>query len=175
MDKHILVATDGSDTAARAVAWAAEVAAKFDVPLTVAHVLQHGRPVEELARMAEVEHLVRTARNEAKLEWDNPPGTMGALFAGKNTADETARLVTLIGDEIAARAVDRAQHMGATKVDSRVGDGDYADEILEMAKTVGADMIVVGRRGLGRLRQVMMGSVSHKINQAADVTVVTVR
>ena len=41
--RHILVATDGSDTAQKAVTLAAELAAKFDVPLTVGHVLQYGR------------------------------------------------------------------------------------------------------------------------------------
>ncbi len=175
MNKHIFVATDGSDTAARAVDWAAEVAARFDVPLTIAHVLQHGRPVEELGRMAEVEHLVRTSHTQSGLEWDNVPGNMGDLLGRRRTADETSRLITVIGDEIVARAADRAREMGVKTVDTKVGNGDYADEILEMAERAGADMIVVGRRGLGRLRKMLMGSVSGKIVQAADVTVVTVR
>jgi nucleotide-binding universal stress UspA family protein len=46
MNTHIFVATDGSDTAMRAVDLAAEIAAAFDVPLTIGHVLQHGKPVD---------------------------------------------------------------------------------------------------------------------------------
>jgi len=175
MDKHILVATDGSDTAARAVAWAAEVAAKFDVPLTIVHVLQHGRPVEEMTRMAEAEHLVGAVHVQSLLEWDNVPGSLGDLLAGKRAAEDNARLITLIGEEIVARAAERARDIGVKRVDTMVGDGDYADEILAMAEKVGADMIVVGRRGLGRLREMMLGSVSNKINHASDVTVVTMR
>ncbi len=175
MNKHIIVATDGSDTAARAVDWAAEVAAKFELPLTVAHVLQHGRPIEEMTRMAEAEHLVSAVHGQSGLEWDNIPGSMGDLLAGKRAADENARLVTLIGDEIVARAAERARHIGVKNVDTKVGDGDYADQILDMADAAGADMIVLGRRGLGRLRKMLLGSVSNKIVNSADVTVVTVR
>ncbi len=175
MNRHILVATDGSDTATRAVDWAAEVAAKFDVPLTIAHVLQHGRPVEEMTRMAESEHLVREVHVQAGIEWDNVPGSMGDLLAGKLAAENNARLITLIGDGIVARAAERARDMGVKSVDTKIGEGDYADQILEMADQAGADMIVLGRRGLGRLREMMLGSVSSKINHAAGATVVTVR
>src|SRR6056297_3182472 len=118
MNKHIFLATDGSDTAARAVDWAAEVAAKFDVPLTIGHVLQHGRPVEELSRMAEVEHLVRTSHTRSGLEWDNVPGNMGDLLGRRRTADETSRLITVIGDEIVGRAAYRAREMGVKTVDT---------------------------------------------------------
>lgn len=175
MNKHILVATDGSDTASRAVTWAAEVAAKFDVPLTVAHVLHHGRPIEQMTRMAEAEHLVSAVHVQSDLEWDNVPGSMGDLLAGKVAAEDNARLITLIGDEIVARAAERAREMGVKSVDTKVGEGDYADQIMEMADKVGADMIVLGRRGLGHLREMLMGSVSNKINHVAGATVATVR
>ena len=40
MKQHIFVATDGSDTAMKAVDLASEIATEFGVPLTVGHVLQ---------------------------------------------------------------------------------------------------------------------------------------
>ncbi len=39
----------------------------------------------------------------------------------------------------------------------------------------GADTIVIGHRGLGRVKQIFQGSVSQKVNQQANCTVVTVR
>ena len=62
MKKHVLVATDGSDTAMRAVDLAAEIAGKFDVPLTIGHVLQFGRPSKELRRMADIEHITDSVK-----------------------------------------------------------------------------------------------------------------
>ena len=36
-------------------------------------------------------------------------------------------------------------------------------------------MIVVGHRGLGRIRTLLLGSVAQKVSQHANCTVVTVR
>ena len=44
-----------------------------------------------------------------------------------------------------------------------------------MAEAEGAGMIVLGRRGLGRLREVLVGSVTQKVLHATDRTVVIVR
>jgi nucleotide-binding universal stress UspA family protein len=56
-----------------------------------------------------------------------------------------------------------------------VAAGDYADEILDMAEAEEASMIVMGRRGLGRLREVLLGSVTQKVLHATDRTLVIVR
>lgn len=49
-----------------------------------------------------------------------------------------------------------------------------ADGICEYAEDVGADMIVMGRRGLGAFRA-MLGSVSYAVLQGASIPVVTVK
>jgi nucleotide-binding universal stress UspA family protein len=175
MKTHIFVATDGSETAAMAVELAAELAAKFDVPLTVGHVLLHGVPTWELSRLAEAEHLIEHAVTTSGLYFENVPGTMQNLFAESLTAADAARLVTRIGDEIVARAVDRARELGVKTVSSRVVNDDYTDGIVEMAGDAGADMIVMGRRGLGRLQSLFQGSVSQKVSQRAECTVLIVR
>ena len=175
MISNILVATDGSDTAGRAVDLAAEIASKLGVPLTVGHVLQHGARAEELNRMAEAEHLVRHTASEARLNIANIPSNMDALFTGTLSGADRERAIAVMGDEIADGAARRAKEKGAKNVSTRVVNGDYDEGILEMAKEVGADMIVIGHRGLGRLRQMFQGSVSQKVNQQAECTVVTVR
>jgi nucleotide-binding universal stress UspA family protein len=37
------------------------------------------------------------------------------------------------------------------------------------------DLVVMGRRGLGGIKGLLMGSLSHKISSMADCTVVTVK
>ncbi|RVH85207.1 universal stress protein, partial [Sinorhizobium medicae] len=60
-------------------------------------------------------------------------------------------------------------------VDVRVEPGDYAETILAVADEVDADLIVVGSRGLGGLRGLLVGSVSQKVVQHADCSVLVVR
>ncbi len=175
MKKHIFVATDGSDNAMAAVDFAAEIAAKFDVPLTIGHVLQLGRPSEELARMANVEHIVQSVDASTKSDFGVLSGTGGDLFASSRPTGDLMRAVTLIGDEMLKRATTRAQELGADRVDVKTARGDAADAILDMADSVGADMIVVGHRGLGRVRTMLLGSVAHKVSQHAICTVTVVR
>lgn len=175
MISNILVATDGSDTAERAIDLAAELASKLGVPLTVGHVLQHGARAEELNRMAEVEHLMRHTATETRMDVANIPSNMDAMFAGPLSGAEKERIIAVMGEEIVRRAAARAKEAGAGDVSTRVVNGDYDEGILDMAKAVGADTIVIGHRGLGRLKRLLQGSVSQKVNQQADCTVVTVR
>lgn len=175
MTRHIVVATDGSDTAMKAVDLASEIAAKFEVPLTVAHAMHFGRPPEELARMAEVEHLVERAKTRAPVDFPDVPDSMIKLFRDTRPGEDSMRLVTLIGDELMERAADRARELGVRSVAMRSVLDDPAEGILHIAEDVGADMIVLGHRGLGRLKRVMLGSVAQKVLSHAKCTVVSVR
>lgn len=176
MMSSILVATDGSDTADRAVGVAVQLAAGLDLPLTVGHVLQHGAQVEELSRMVEVEHMMRRATTtETHVHFADVPSNMDALFSGDFSQEDRERLVAVIGNEIVARAERRAKDAGVRSVSTRVVNGEYDIGILRIAKTVGADAIVIGHRGLGQLERLVQGSVSQKVIQNAECTVIVAR
>ncbi|RBI68346.1 universal stress protein [Roseovarius sp. TE539] len=175
MKKHILVATDGSDTAMQAVDLAAELAAKFDAKLTIGHVHQFGRPAAELSRMAEVEHIAEHVSRETQVDFRSLSGSAGDLFGPSRPKGDVVRAITLVGEEVLRRAADRARDKGVKDVDTATSQGDAADAIIDMAEENGADMIVVGHRGLGRLRRMLQGSVAQKVTQQAEVTVVSVR
>jgi len=138
-------------------------------------VLQHGARTEELSRMAEAEHMVRHVSAKARPDIADIPSNMDAIFTGRLSGAERERMIAVIGDEIVNRAASKARDAGAKDVSTRVVNGDYDEGILRMAKEAGADTIVIGHRGLGRLQRFLQGSVSQKVNQQAECTVVTVR
>jgi nucleotide-binding universal stress UspA family protein len=53
--------------------------------------------------------------------------------------------------------------------------GDAARAIVEEAKTSGADLIVLGRRGLGYFSGLLIGSTTTKVGQLAPCAVLTVK
>lgn len=175
MSEHVLVATDGSDMSRKAVEKAARIAAAFKARLTVLHVLLHGDRAEEATRLAEVEHLVRHVSEKVKPDFGNIPATMQDLLGQAHSSEETARMVSALGDAIAEQAASRARELGASDVTIRVMPGDYAKSILETAEELGVDLIVMGSRGLGGLKGLLLGSVSNKVTQHATCSVMTVR
>ena len=53
--------------------------------------------------------------------------------------------------------------------------GGPAEVILEYAKEKGNDLIVIGSRGLGGIREFVLGSVSHNVVQHATIPVLVVK
>ena len=52
--------------------------------------------------------------------------------------------------------------------------GEAAEAVLEIAERDAADLIVMGRRGHGRLKGLLVGSVSERVARHADVPVLLV-
>ena len=57
---------------------------------------------------------------------------------------------------------------------STVGSNDPATDILETIDAIGADLVVMGRRGLGGVTSLLMGSVSQKVSHKAQCACLTV-
>jgi len=75
-------------------------------------------------------------------------------------------------------AVAALQSAGVASVTGRVDHGlagEAANAILDVAKQVNADFIVMGHRGTGRLSGLLLGSVAHKVISLADRPVVVAR
>ena len=67
------------------------------------------------------------------------------------------------------------QKGGAVNVETVIGTGDPASSILELAKRREVDMIVIGTRGLGKLKGQILGSVSRKVTNNAETSCLVVR
>ncbi|MDB4112096.1 universal stress protein [Yoonia sp.] len=175
MFKKILIAYEGSENARRALEVASELSKKLAAELVVVHVLMHGRPSQELVRMAEVEHMIKQAHRTVLPDIAYATGRLDNLLAGGEVMEQTARVLSSLGDQLVSYAENRSSELGANNVKTFVRNGDFADEILEVAEEQNVDMIVIGSRGLGKFREAILGSVSQKVLHHAKQTVVIVK
>ncbi len=172
MLKTILVATDGSDHARRAVDLAADLAAKYQAKVILLHVLLRGHLPEGLLRAAEVEHVTHPGPGGPRNLAIMPQEIMARV---EREVQAPLEVLEYIAGNVLADAEVAVRAKGVTEVEAVVEQGDTARHILDKAAQSGADMIVMGRRGLGGLEGLLMGSVSQKVNHHASCTCVTVR
>jgi len=69
----------------------------------------------------------------------------------------------------------RSQIRSLPYAEAVLQQGVPARAILEFAEQAGSDLIVVGSRGLGGIRGMVLGSVSHNVVQNAKVPVLVVK
>lgn len=79
------------------------------------------------------------------------------------------------GREVLAEQVERIKGDGANVAEAHLREGPAVDEILDLAKEVGADLIVIGSRGLGPVKRVVLGSVSEGVVHHATRPVLVLR
>ena len=160
MIKNILVPYDGSTHAQVAVELAADLAARYGAGLHLIHVLLRGDVPSEIRALSDV---------EGDRE---PPIAIGGGFVEASLPKE---VLQDIAEKLLQRAQETAREHGAENVDATWFQGDPARVILEQAQETGADMIVMGSRGLSDLKGLLVGSVSHKIAHLFEGSVVTVK
>lgn len=148
MVKSILVPTDGSGHARKAIELATDMALQYDAALHLLHVVSESTIPEDVLEYIKVEKI------------EKPPER---VYLHK------------IGEGIVAAAEREAKGKGLNEVYAEVVQGDPAEIIINYAREKGVDMIVLGSRGLGQIRGVFLGSVSSKVCQVADCTCVTVK
>ena len=145
MFKLIVVGTDGSDTAAEAVNHATELAKATGAALDIVSAFEPV-PAERLRE-----------------ESSEVPGDVAH---GVGPAEDVN--VTL------EAAVGPAKDAGV-EVQTHSREGDPADAILDVAEERGADLIVVGNKGMTGAKRFLLGSVPNKISHHAPCGVYIVR
>ncbi len=80
-----------------------------------------------------------------------------------------------LGNKIIALAEDDAKNKGVTHIEATVIEGDPSERIINYAKDQDVDIIVIGSRGMGTFKGLLLGSVSNKVSHRADRTCVIVR
>lgn len=146
--EHIVLADDGSDGAFRArrvlASWPIFEGKRVDI-VSVAHVV---RPL-----LAGVSVSVREEAREAQAE---------AELEGRVTC---GRLAAAAAEELRVAGLHTAAY-------ARIGDP--AEQICELARERGADLVVLGTRGRGAIGRVLLGSVARAVLLGAHCSVLVV-
>ena len=79
------------------------------------------------------------------------------------------------GREVLDAAVERIEGAGGTVAGALLRMGSPADEILDLAEELGAGLVVIGSRGRGPIRRLLMGSVSDGVVHGAAFPVLVMR
>ena len=141
MFRSIVVGTDGSETAGKAVQEAVDLAKSVGAGV---YVVSAYEPVPQARLRAEAR------QTPEDLQWMiNPREDVDA------TLSDAADLIRAAGVE----------------VETFAREGDPADAILDVAEERGADLIVVGNKGMTGARRFLLGSVPNKISHHAPCDV----
>jgi nucleotide-binding universal stress UspA family protein len=110
----------------------------------------------------------------AELELVHVYDVTSAMSLGMRALDKDE--LAARGREIAHGPLDaaRAAISASVPIATHVAFGHPAEQVLLRAKETGADMLVVGSRGLGPFESAVLGSVSHKVLALADRPVLVV-
>lgn len=145
MFTRIVVGTDGSETAAEAVRQAADLAKLAGAELSIVSAYE---PVPK--RRVEGEQL-------------DAPGDVQHEIGPRED-------VNLVLESAAAAA-----KSAGVEVRTHPVEADPAEAILSVAEETGADLIVVGNKGMSGARRFLLGSVPNKVSHHAPCSVIIVR
>ena len=138
MISTIAVGTDGSDTAAEAVAAAAELARRYDARLVLVSAFQEKSGA-------------RRDEDADEVQWTDSP------------AARVRELLARSQEDLSTEGIDC--HV-------LVDEGDPADVLVRLAEECGADLLVIGNRGMQRR---VLGSVPNTVTHKAPCTVMVVK
>ncbi len=153
--KHILLATDLSENAERAFGYAASLADACDASVTVLHVLEEIPPKAELMVM-----LFEGLEREAEIRKRDEAEILGRV----------ERFVERYCDAFKERFPACRLFVKSVVVEK----GDPVKRILRNAYRDGYDVLVMGARGFGFVRGILMGSTSQAVVRQCRIPVLVV-
>ena len=145
MLKRIVVGTDGSDTASTAVQQAVDLAKATGAALDVVTAYEPGGTALSTDQKVEI------------------PGDVQYEMGPRQE-------VNMILDGAAGVA-----EQAGVEATTHSREGDPADALLDVAEEVGADLIVVGNKGMTGAKRFLLGSVPNKVSHHAPCGVYIVR
>jgi nucleotide-binding universal stress UspA family protein len=147
MYQKLCVAIDGSDSSKLAIENAAQIAQAFNAQLLLLHVIRPMKIPVELERFLKADDLKQIRAN---------------------ALGDVAR-------EIISKAIEQAEKLGAKDIIHKVVEGDPATMIVKSAEKYGAQLIVMGTRGLGKVEGALIGSISRKVANHTQASMLIVK
>ena len=174
MFKSIVIGFDGSVHSSRALEIGATLAGQYEARLGIVYVIdsRHMHIPAEARKMGEIEHII-DPMPKMLVNFENAPATMMSSMAQANADSE--RAMYQYADFLIEQATESAKHHGVKDVDAKSALGDPAEAIVEYARDQGADLIITGSRGFGKLKSLLLGSTSSKVSQLAQCSCLTVK
>lgn len=162
--KKILYTTDLSDSALKAFAYAVSLANRYQASITILHVIAEYADMEaRISRFIGKDNMDKLRENRMKEAWETLSGkrrenvmikeALTLLSDNSSSDDEGGRFVT---DEVL------------------VVKGNPVDQILEISRERGYDLIVMGTHGHGPIED-MIGSTARKVLRRSLIPVLAVR
>jgi nucleotide-binding universal stress UspA family protein len=145
MFSSIVVGTDGSETAGKAVLQATELARQVGAKVSLVSAYE---PVSG--------QRLREERREV-------PKDMEWMVNPREDVEATLK-----------EAAEQLEGAGV-EVDTFAREGDAADAILDVAEETHADLIVVGNKGMTGTKRFLLGSVPNKVSHHAPCSVLIIR
>jgi nucleotide-binding universal stress UspA family protein len=145
MFQSIVVGTDGSETAGEAVREAIELAKSIGASIELVSAYE---PVSK-----------QRLRDESR----QAPEDLQWMVNPREDVEATL-----------SEASERIEAAGVS-VNTYAREGDPADAILDVAEERGADLIVVGNKGMTGAKRFLLGSVPNKVSHHAPCSVLIIR
>ncbi len=146
--KRVLLPTDGSVCSREAMKYALSLAQQYVAAITVLHVGRH--------------------------YWEQMSQAPSGVEDGADIATRIQREQSSEEQRILQEVVDAA-HALHVPVEARAVQGSPAQVIIQMAKEISADMVVMGTHGRTGISHAVLGSVAEKVVQRAPCPVLVVR
>jgi len=143
--KRILVGTDGSEGAGRAVRYAADLAKRLGCDLLIFNAIGG---------------------------YELPGGVMRELL--DRDSEWFNELLATNSAKILSTAQEQASAAGLKTVIVESRHGDPVSSMIDYAQAQDVDIIVVGKRGQGQIQAMLLGSISHKLVSLAPMVVLVV-
>jgi nucleotide-binding universal stress UspA family protein len=94
-------------------------------------------------------------------------GTGGGTLVSSTDEDDNRS----IGQQVLNSYEETAKERGLQNVEMLLQEGDAAKRIMETANEVKCGLLILGSRGRGGFKDLLLGSVSHKVTSHADCPV----
>src|ERR687893_2070 len=152
---RILLASDGSESAAHATPVAVELSKKTHSEL----------------------HVLYVGEDAYSTPLPYPEAADPAWVVGEDLAplEEQGQQFEQVARQTLDAEVEKVRAVGGTVAQAHLRMGTPAEEIVELAKELGVGLVVIGSRGLGGIRRALMGSVSDSVVRHAHCLVLVVR
>lgn len=103
------------------------------------------------------------------------PITVDQIAAAQTGLNYGPAIARQAESAIAAAVAELQESLPAEQIEQRVMMGVPGDLICELAQAENAELIVMGARGAGSVRALLLGSTSHRVLQLATCPVLVVR